>query len=302
MFIKASQKSKLIRKRQSVIDKYNTQKAKYEEEYIKYKSDYDTYTSRMAVSIGELLADELRALPFPAIEVKRNSYNEYSISIFNKKNPNMPYKTGGSYSIGNDRGEYKGISWCLYIYFIKDLEGNVTVSKDPRIFVDKINSDDLPVLQATYNLFSKVDTIDWQSILTKLSNDVPKKEDYVTTQDPGYLDTREYDEKIKNYDISRIVGKDLWVKVNIRREDSYDRWSSYCNAPGVDGRGWVKVLSESDKFYTFNWLDLGNGSNDEFKPEYIEKQLRKKYRLKKIYFDTIKPIEYLTTEDLTAEA
>ena len=93
------------------------------------------------------------------------------------------------------------------------------------------------------------------------------------------------------------MGKDLWIKVNIVREDSYDRYNS--NNPGVDGFGWIKPISATDKFYQFYWLGNRYQDNPSYTPQSIASATRNPIKLKKIYIRVVEPVEYMSTEELT---
>lgn len=306
MIIRASERTRLLREKDAYVQKYNEQKTAWESEKAKFKEDSDNYINKVAEELKSLVAYDLAKLPGAVFEVKHDSYtsrgNTYFIYMsYRSPKADNPTRYRNAKSYSND---FRGFYWTYYIYLYFDYNTEtLSLRKEPQIRTELLEADDFEVMKATYELFSKIEVIDWDTLLRKVNNEVPKEDDYVKTPNPGYMDTRPWDEKIDNYDVTRIVGKDTWIKVQIHREESYDRWSDYSNAKGVDGTGWIKVESQTDKFYTFNWLSCRDreGSDDNFSENQVTRALRYTYRLKKIYFSIVKPIQYMTTEELTEE-
>ena len=104
-------------------------------------------------------------------------------------------------------------------------------------------------------------------------------------------------ERPVGYNIDRIIGKDLWVKVNIIRERSYDRWSYSSKYPGLDGIGWIQVVSSTPAYYTFHWLK-DEYHRQLFSVREISRASSEQYTLKKNSTQLIQPVEYRSTEDL----
>lgn len=310
-FVFASERSRLVRERSQYLENYNKNRSTYDEQLGKYNDAVTNYSSNMETFIKSFLSAELEKLPDAKVLVKKAEINSssdmYYVEITYKsekvRSGTTPY-VYKEYYYDVDSGRKRGLSWKFTIY-LKDVretdsEGNsVThrvLNKVPRINAEIMDSDDYQELQATYNLFTKIDTIDWESVINQINNSVPKKDSYVTIEDPGYKDTSKWDSAISAYNISRIIGKDLWIFVNITREESYDRWNS--NNAGVDGKGWIRIQSATDKFYVFNWLESRGNHSSSFRQNEIAAASRRVYKLKKIYIHPIEPIEYASTEDL----
>lgn len=318
-FVFASERGRLIRERQKYVDDYNAKKTAYDTEVAQFKSASDNYSTDMENFIKAFLSSELEAIPGAQIKVRMSDKNSYTkerdyyvkMYYFSSKHDNPKY-TSNDYQHNVDSGRLKGISWSYtifirtktdsqYNYDTRDYDRTHTkiLEKVPKIEANVLESEDLDILKKTYDLFAKIETIDWQVILDRINNGEPKEEDFIKTKNPGYLDTSELDEQITNYNIARIIGKDIWIKVNIVREESYDRYSSYSTNPGVDGKGWIKVDSVTPKFYTFHWL---SGDSTSFPSGTVNSAERRTYKMKKIYIKPIEPIEYQTTDDLRATA
>lgn len=314
-FVFASERARLIRERNKYVADYNAKKAKYDEQIAQFKSARDNYSSDMEKFVASFLSAELEKLPGTSLKVmKEDTYrsDKYFISItyrsskrreFDSTGKRLTYKYSDS-AHKQEGGEYQGVSWNFAIYLeTKEQVSNngehtqeVVVKKSPRIEISYLDSNDYEELQATYALFSKIDTIDWQTVLDHINSGVPTQDKYVSAPAPGYKDTSKWDESITNYNIKRIIGKDIWIKVYIRREESYDRYNS--NNAGVDGDGWIKVDSATDKFYIFNWLANRYSSDDVFDKNKVDSALRHTYKLKKIYIEPAEPIEYMSTAEL----
>lgn len=311
--IKASGRSNILRERTKYVNDYNNRKQQYREQSEKFNSEYSGYVNRVTENVKELFKDNMAALPGLKLEVDKSLHNHagaYTIVLWyddpKQKNPErVKSKTGYS--------QKRGVSWKYFIY----LEGTDTykedgshewvfqLRKEPEFYGQLLDSTDYPTLRATLDLFDKIETIDWEELLYRIYNEVPKYKDYVTVADPGYLNTKPYDHQIDQYDLSRIIGKDIWIKVDIEREQSYDRWSDYSNSPGVDGVGWIKILSQTEKFYTFLWLSDGDKLRDipvtSFALSRVNRAMQNSHKLKKIYFKVKRPLEYYTTEELKEE-
>lgn len=310
-FVFASERGKLLRERQNYINDYNTRKATHDAQVEKYKTDRENYTKGIKDFVAAFLSAELAQLPGVILSVEEakdtkpqdTRYYVY-MRYQSQKSANKQVKwADGNYSYGVDSGRLKGFGWTFTIYLSpqRQEDGSYTnvVKKAPIIETNALDSDDYFELKATYDLFSKIETIDWNAVISHICNSAPKKEDIITEPNPGYFSTQEWDSKIAQYEINRIIGKDLWLRVRINREESYDRYNS--NNAGVDGKGWVKINSQTDKFYVFNWLgsQYDDSEVQTWDPSYINSQMRHEYRLKKIYFEPIQPIQYATTADLT---
>lgn len=315
-FVFASERARLIRERDKYIADYDAKKAKYDEQMAQFKSARDNYSNDMEKFVASFLSAELEKLPRTSLKVmKEDTYrsDNYFISITYKSGKrresastgkDLLYKYSDSVHKQSDSGYYKGVSWNFAIYLeTKEQVSNhgektreIVVKKSPRIEINFLDSDDYEELQNTYTLFKKIDTIDWQTVLDHINSGVPTQDKYVSEPNPGYKDTSKWDESITNYNIKRIIGKDIWIKVRINREESYDRYNS--NNAGVDGDGWIKVESATDKFYIFHWLEGRYKDTDEFDKNKVDSALRHTYKLKKIYIQPKEPVEYMSTAEL----
>lgn len=309
-FVFASERGKLLRERQNYIDTYNTKKSTYEAQVKKYKEDTEGYTDNMKGFVTAFLSAEIAQLPGLDLKVKEASstplderYYIYMYYRSSKRSKQQDKWTSGNYTYDVDSGRLKGLNWSFSIYIQSERQEDGSfarvVKKNPIIEANVLDSNDYFELKATYDLFAKIDTIDWDSVISHICNSAPKKEEIITEPNPGYFSTQDWDTKIAQYEINRIIGKELWLKVKINREESYDRYNS--NNPGVDGDGWVMILSQTDKFYFFHWIP--SRYDDEEAPRYtkykIERALEETYRLKKVYFKPTHPVQYATTKDLT---
>ena len=312
MKIVASQRTKLIRERTKYVNDYNAKKAKYDEQVNKFETDKRNYASNMEDFLKAFLSAELQNLPGAQVRVEMSKDHhkddpEYYVRLFN--NPKVTNEDGekryreSDYYHDVNSGYYNGFKWTFAIYIKTEYDGydengnrkyKKTLQKAPQINANVIDANDYDTLKYTYELFAKIETIDWESIINKINSSVPQRDNYVTEPNPGYMDTSDYDKQITHYTIARVMGKDIWVKVQINREESYDSYNS--SNPGVDGWGWIRVLSATDKFYTFNWL---KGDRTSFESDTVQRALRRQIRMKKIYIKPHEPVEYMSTEDIT---
>lgn len=307
-FVFASERGRLVKERQQYTEKYNADKAAYTSQRDAYEQATEQYRNDIKEFVSAFLANELAQLPEISLEVKEASVSKdrrYYIYLGYKSNK---IRSGGSlkwvdsdYSFDSSGGRLRGFNWNLSIYLTsyKNEDGTYKVLKTPHIEADVLDANDYSELKATYDLFAKIETIDWNAVITHICNSAPNKEEMITTPNPGSYSTYKWDDAINQFNLSRTVGKDIWVRVNIHREESYDRYNS--NNAGVDAHGWVKINSQTDKFYIFNWLGDRFNKNEKtrtYNLSTVQTALRHEYRLKKTYFKPLSPLQYATTEDL----
>lgn len=311
MKIVASQRGKLLRERAKYVEDYEARKGRYDEQVNLFERDKANYASDMENYVKTFLSDELAKLPGTNVSVKtttnRENDLEYYVFIYYSpdKGDSKKYRDRDYYHDVSS-GYYNGFKWNFTIYIKTEFDGYdengnskyiKTLEKAPVINANIVDATDYEALKYTYELFSKIETLDWEAIINKINSSVPERDKYVTEPNPGRMDTSSYDAAITHYTISRIIGKDIWIKVDIKREESYDRWNS--NYGGVDGWGWIQVISATEKFYTFHWLE---GDRAAFDVGDVARAQRRDIKLKKIYIYPQEPVEYATTEELTAES
>jgi len=314
-FVFASERQKLIRERKNYLDNYNKQLSEHRAQRAAYEEAASNYSSDMEAYIKTLLESDMVALPEGIqISVKQSDYrrDEYAYYIVVRYISNKSKYDDPKYRYSNsgrdiNSGRVRGFNWKFTSYLQvkeqKDEEtGEVknvtTVETSTNISADLLETDDIEALKVTYDVFSKLKSINWDDVLMKINTGIPVEENFITTENPGHIDTSKWDDAITAYNLSRTMGKDLWVKVIINREDSYDRYNS--NNPGVDGRGWINLVSATDKFYTFYWLECRYNDSDSFSLAQIQSATRRTVKLKKIYISVMEPVEYLTTAELTS--
>lgn len=307
-FVFASERGRLVKERQQYTEKYNADKAAYTSQRTAYEQATEQYREDIKEFVSAFLANELAQLPEISLEVKEAPVNKdrrYYIYLTYSSNK---ARSGGSlkwadsdYSFDLSSGRLRGFNWNLTIYLTpyRNEDGTYKVSKEPHIEADVLDANDYSELKATYDLFAKIETIDWNAVITHICNSAPDMEAMITTKNPGTYSTYKWDNAIDQFNLSRVVGKDIWVRVKINREESYDRYNS--NNAGVDDHGWVKINSQTDKFYIFNWLGDRYNLREKsrtYNVSAIQTALRREYRLKKTYFKPLNPLQYATTEDL----
>lgn len=317
--IVGSERGRLIRERTKYVNDFTAKKTKYNDQVLKFKAASDNYSSDMEKFIEAFVSKELSAIPGATLSVKRASENYYTsesdyyvvFKYSSERKSDSKYYSGESYH-NVSSGNYRGFNWSYEIFIQTKTDSHwnqetrqydrthtKVLQQIPRIEANLLQSDDLELMKRTYDLFAKIESIDWQAVLDRINSSVPKESDYVTEDDPGMLDTSKYDTAITDYNIARVLGKDIWIKVEIKREESYDPYSDWSPNPGVDGHGWIKVLSATPKFYTFNWM---SGDDTAFPANKFDRALRKEIKMKKIYIHPITPVQYQSTEDMRLDA
>ena len=326
MIIKSAKQHKpsrgeLVKLRNEKLADYNSKLDAYNQQVTSYQDTYNLNVESTIKKVREYLSPEIDGFDHPVeIAVKEYGYNSrrYYVRLSYSSGSKMAYKSNGPI-LDAHSGYIKGISWSLVIStklqprlnadgsIYRDADGNkevtVIVDKNPNIDADFLESDDYATLLAMYKLFTKIDTVDWASLLEETLVNTPSEHDYITLEEPVRpADLDSIEEGISYYEIERTMNSDSWVKVKIRRESSFNWRSAYHD---VIGRGWVRVTHATDSYFTFHFLKIyqeGYGGNQhdvwEYSASDIEEALSQECRLKKSYFTLIKPVEYMSTDEL----
>ena len=226
---------KLQTKRAAMVDKYNKEKEIHDTQVKNYYDAYDAFSSALIAEVKELLADELKALPGIKFNVNKMwQRNEYSC-VFK-----ITYISPRKQELERARRTYedkKGFNWVYTIHFIRTDNGRA-VALQPKIETNLLVADDLDVLAATYDIFSKIQVINWEAILNKIYTEIPVETEMVTTQNP-YLNTENIDKKLRDAQLTNWVGKDVWVKIHYNKSGrDYSPETYYIKPITTQGTSW----------------------------------------------------------------
>lgn len=297
MKIVSSRLSDISRRRNAYINKYNEQKSQRQKEVSEYKSAAAGYTDKIKEEIIQAIGNILLA-PFGDllnIIINKDYHNDYRIT----------FKYSGTSS--RDDYDYRGVPFSLSIRISRDGDNEGEAITAPSLEGTRtLSPEDYSILMAEIALFQRIDSMDWKMILSNAESNEPKSSDYVKTEDPGYLDTTQFDIEYANAMIHETQDKDLWVGVYITREQSFNPNSSYAKESDVFSFGWIRLISESPVYYFFNWLpDQGEymGLQGKFAVDTVKYALRTQHKLKKQYFGLPKDtkVHFMTSEDLCGE-
>ena len=149
---------------------------------------------------------------------------------------------------------HAGINWNNNLYHHPEFEGKLSTGSSTSSPVD------LSILKESYDILSKLEMIDWQDICNQIKDENPKWQEYITVENPGTLDTSEYDKELRRAGILRYVGKDVWIKVNYKAKKngypetyyikvlSVNDAGTYCNVRCVGGYVEVPI-----RYYWVSW-------------------------------------------------
>ena len=257
----------LRQQRDAIVEDYNRRKAVYDEQVGNFDTAYASHEDKVLSNIKSQLSAELKALPGVEIHVSENSDTsnggrvvdkEYGVKI-TYQSPTYNDKTKNMLGVRNltertqvaDSGWYSsskswGFNWILFIRWVEK-DNRTFILKNPVIKADMIEDADYDTLAATYDLFSKISTINWVSVLEDANTGVPKKSDYVTEPYPGNSpNTSEIDKQISKSQIEDYVGEDVWVKAN---------YYSTGNTRYPDKDVYIKLVSEGPtKAYYYGYM------------------------------------------------
>ena len=285
---------KIQEKRDAYVARYNKKKAAYDAQMNEYTARSSEFQSAMVTEIKSSLSPEINA--FPNIEIIVNpllSRARYgcSITIKNLSAKHIPDRWGTI-------PQARGLSWSYYISWVHANDISSGVTNSPRIVANILQADDYPVLLATYNLFNKIQQINWSDLLERIYTEMPARAELVTVEDPGELDTSRYDKQLKNNTLDAFVGKDIWVKIKYKKTGNSYPETYY-----------VKLLKSKGGYY--DAVKLGGYSDlpkRMTRAEYIRHMepngpSRFSYyswriELRKNGIELIEPIETLTTDEI----
>ena len=256
------------------------------------------FTESIKHRISEMLEPELSNLGGVTIAINsdyqdcnQTHYSNWALNEFDdsdKSNTFWIYITyasrkrqnGASYSSKNGKlwGNYRGINWQFVVSFDYD-SGEPVFDKKPQISADLIDSSDLDELKCTYELFAKMETVDWEALLTEVIQNSPKPE--ISVSQVEEFDRSKWDAQFTLHHLFRLVETDCWILLN--------------NGLYIHP---IQIFENAGTFtsYYLEWRkSKGDGTFDS---EYINKQLENP---ELFTLNTIKikePIEVRTTQEL----
>ena len=108
-----------------------------------------------------------------------------------------------------------------------------------------------------------------------------------------------------NRELRRLVGKNLWVKVELFKNSPLSMMHDMSASFGLNGICWVRLLGESNDSYIFNLVKCPDSNNNEISDssievtkEQIKKILTSKCKLHKSSFTLVHPVDCLSTGEL----
>lgn len=294
----------LKRQRDSIVKDFNQRKAVYDEQFGNFTTARETYENAVIDELKGILANELNALPGVVLKVAPvRDFGYYSpikdkpygikISYTSDKGEVYYKKKGKGGTRGYSGSEKYGFNWTFSVFWYIDYWNNneeIFVMK-PVIDADIISADDYDVLAATYDLFTKLNTIDWKGLTQRIGNEIPKEEEFVSVENPGGSpSTYDIDEKIESMQLDEYVGEDAWIHA-----DYYPTG----NTKWPDRDRYIKITSEgSTKAYYMGYI----GSTWQFRScdsvEEINSNFRRIEKIRKAGIKPKKPIEVYTTEEM----
>ena len=292
----------LKKQRTAIVDEYNKKKAVFDEQFGKYNTDRVAYETAIIDEIKSLLANELKALPGVEFKIEPASSSPadraYSISMFyNSTSSNTSKYINERGKIRESRGRnyvgYQriGFNWMFKAYWYTNYWNNNAEEfiMKPIIDADILSSDDYDTMAATYDLFSKLNTIDWTELITRITKEIPKKEDYLTVENPGSAPrTYDIDKQISSSQLDSMVGEDMWI-----RADYYA--SGNQKYPNRDR--YIKLVREgSTKAYCYGYIASSWWFNDG--KEYLDRSCSRLQKIRRAGIKPKQPVEFYTTDEL----
>ena len=298
---------RLHQERAAYVEEYNRRKALYDAQKGVYDEAYSEYEHKIIDEVKALLAKELEALPGVKLDIKDakswssdygfNKEEHYGLHIRYKSPKNPDGDTGRTW---RNIPVKKGFSWSIFISWIDENtswgeEPRLVFNKNPEIYADMLVADDYDILVATYNLFAKIATIDWETLIERITREVPKYSKMVTETDPGPLNTSQFDSQLSKQHIEDFVGKDIWIKVNYYKTG---------NTTYPDKNCYIKLLRQGstpayyDGYLLTGWSWNYNVNNDKIYITSRDFDRLRTCRIRKNGIQPVQPMEIYTTEEL----
>ena len=322
--IKNANKRDILRKRDAYLKDWQAKSDQYKKEVNEYQSVKDNYTELIKREVIDTIGINLLEPFSSGLEVKvspsgarfHGTYTnegEYRISItYTPDN-----RSSVSYT-GTGSKYFKGVPFRVDIFVAERYDGDYErelVSSPTMDDVRDLKPEDYDMLIKEVELFKKLNTIDWPSILTK-AKEGPKREDYVKSENPGSADTSMFENELMDAYVNKTLGKDLWLNVFVRRPDSFNPDAENVNEPDVYRDGWMQLIKTSPAYYYFHWIRDGyryTGGRGyasvvmmgEVSKRSMEYALNETHKVKKAYFELPnrsngKPL-YLTSDEMCIE-
>lgn len=225
MIIKASRATKnwideITEKKQKYIDDYNTKKAAWQSQYDSWTEVKNQFDQDIIAELSSILGYDLSAIPEISINISNYSY------IFD-----IRYEYSSGYS--------QNIRWRYSVSLNND--GNVDSRPDFRAKLDggyDRQNLNLNKLKECYDILSALESVDFKDICNKVCAEHPEYRQYVTLENPGELDTKEFDTELRRAGILNFVGQDIWVKVEYKvNSRAYDSEKYYIKVLSVSPSG-----------------------------------------------------------------
>lgn len=209
-------------KKQKYIDKYNKKKAEYDEQHGRWQSASEEFRLKIIEKLNGILGFDISAIKGINIYISGSSLVIQYKHEF-PEDDRYYKKLSWSY--------HAGISWDSHLYHHPEFEGKLSEGSSTSSHVD------LSILKESYDILSKLEMIDWQDICNQIKDENPKWQDYITVENPGQLDTSEYDRELRRAGILRYVGKDVWIKVQYKAKSNGYTENYYIKINSVNDAG-----------------------------------------------------------------
>lgn len=297
LLIKSTSRRDVIRRFNKAKADYESKRSAYNAQEAAYDAAIDAFNSaflnkvRSAIGAGllNIFGDNLKI----SIDRKYNYHTStYSYII------NFRYSSGRSdvYYTSNGRYGYKGVPFQLSIFVDTESTDNAVIHSPILDSVDALRPEDYEMLQSEIQFFKVIDTIDWGTILKEAEAATPDSSDYITMEKPQPVDSAAYARERASAIISKIIGKDLWLSVDIDRGPNFD--SERYDYGDVIGRGYARFIKETSAYYFFNWVEHRLATSGDLNAYAQSRMLTRQIKLKKAYFTVPDKPKYLSTDDI----
>jgi hypothetical protein len=301
MRIQSSRLSELRKQRQQYIDIHENAVKEYNGQVESYQQARTDLFTNVENEVRAALTPEIDKFPGIKLEVSEGYENQVCVNlVYRSPKSEDSYRSYVSWDGPRGSGHAKGISFNLVIYLTyKYDKDDVIVDKRPSLDVNFLDSDDYDMLVDLRDLFKKVDKISWKRVLGKANRRYPKREEYVTRENPGELNTKAFDQSMTEAEIEQTLGKDLWIKVIYTGPST--------RADHMWGEHWIRLVKVARAFYYVNAIegwDVRNGKlplgidEDDWRAERAIRDAKKERKIRKDGLTVCQPLEVMSTDEL----
>ena len=220
----AASRDEILKRKEAWEKEFEDKQARYEDQKSKYYEAKNAVESALHAAVKFIIGDS--GLPID-VDITSAPYGSEGFEV--------------RVSDENDKfNKDKALSWTWKVYLNND--GEVEKESSSWSGMNAVSEANIDYLKKLVALLEKLNNVDWAQILSKYVE--PKLKDYITETSPSRQSRPDFDTELEMADIEDAIGKDVLLK---GASEIDNRGKPY-------GRGYYRVLRQSDAFYTIIFI------------------------------------------------